>query len=97
MSEVIYLEYNNESISNMLCGLFSDYGDIFGRLIQANLLNNQIRATLSMDANIAMTKESQEKCKVLLIKLMKHSLQTILQLCHFKRLHIRRTFNAKSS
>ncbi|UNQ67814.1 phage portal protein [Staphylococcus hominis] len=61
MSEVIYLEYNNESITNMLSGLFSDYGDIFGRLIQINLLNNQIRATLSMDANIAMTKESQEK------------------------------------
>lgn len=60
MSEVIYLEYNNESISNMLCGLFSDYGDIFGRLIQANLLNNQIRATLSMDANYNMKKESQE-------------------------------------
>ena len=61
MSEVIYLEYNNESIANMLSGLFSDYGDIFGRLIQINLLNNQIRATLSMDANIGMTKESQEK------------------------------------
>lgn len=60
MSEVIYLEYNNESISNILCGLFSDYGDIFGRLIQANLLNNQIRATLSMDANYNMNKESQE-------------------------------------
>lgn len=61
MSEVIYLEYNNESITNMLSGLFSDYGDIFGRLIQINLLNNQIRATLSMDANIGMTKESQKK------------------------------------
>lgn len=60
MSEVIYLEYNNESISNMLCGLFSDYGDIFGRLIQANLLNNQIRATLSMDANYNITKDTQE-------------------------------------
>ena len=60
MSEVIYLEYNNESISNILCGLFSDYGDIFGRLIQANLLNNQIRATLSMDANYNMNKKSQE-------------------------------------
>lgn len=60
MSEVIYLEYNNESISNMLCGLFSDYGDIFGRLIQANLLNNQIRATLSMDANYNIKKDTQE-------------------------------------
>jgi hypothetical protein len=36
----------------MLSGLFSDYGDIFGRLIKANLMNNQIRATLGMDANV---------------------------------------------
>ncbi|TBW82500.1 phage portal protein, partial [Staphylococcus hominis] len=66
MSEVIYLEYNNESITNMLSGLFSDYGVIFGRLIQINLLNIQIRAPLRMDANIAMTKESQEKMQSLI-------------------------------
>lgn len=61
MSEVIYLEYNNESIMNMLSGLFSDYGEIFGRLYQSNLMNNQIRATLAMDANVGMSQESQEK------------------------------------
>lgn len=61
MSEVIYLEYNNESIANMLYGLFSDYGDIFGRMIKSNLMNNQIRATLGMDANTAMTQDSQSK------------------------------------
>ncbi|SUM33768.1 putative phage portal protein [Staphylococcus gallinarum] len=27
MSDVIYLEYNNESITEMLYGLFSDYGE----------------------------------------------------------------------
>lgn len=61
MSEVIYLEYNNTAITNMLNGLFSDYGDIFGRLIQSNLMNNQVRATLGMDANVAMAKGSQER------------------------------------
>ncbi|MEB8089528.1 phage portal protein [Staphylococcus saprophyticus] len=61
MSEVIYLEYNNESITNMLQGLFSDYGEIFGRLYQANLMNNQIRATLAMDANVPMTQDSGQK------------------------------------
>ncbi|WP_238093770.1 phage portal protein [Staphylococcus massiliensis] len=60
MSEVIYLEYNNSSISNMLYGLFSDYGDIFGRLITANLMNNQIRATLEMDANTPMNESTQQ-------------------------------------
>ncbi|GEQ01412.1 hypothetical protein SAR03_24490 [Staphylococcus arlettae] len=60
MSEVIYLEYNNESINNLLSGLFSDYGEIFGRLYQANLMNNQIRATLSTDANFTLNDKSQE-------------------------------------
>ncbi|TRL69775.1 phage portal protein [Staphylococcus haemolyticus] len=61
MSEVIYLEYNNEAITNMLYGLFSDYGDIFGRLIKSNLMNNQIRATLAMDTSVSMKEESQQK------------------------------------
>lgn len=60
MSDVIYLEYNNESITNMLSGLFSDYGDIFGRLIKSNLMNNQIRATLGMDANTPLTNASYD-------------------------------------
>ena len=60
MSEVIYLEYNNESINNLLSGLFSDYGEIFGRLYQANLMNNQIRATLSTDAQFTLNDKSQE-------------------------------------
>ncbi|PTI27813.1 phage portal protein [Staphylococcus xylosus] len=60
MSEVIYLEYNNEAITNMLFGMFGDYGDIFGRLIKSNLMNNQIRATLSTDANYAMNDKSRQ-------------------------------------
>nr|WP_274378838.1 hypothetical protein [Staphylococcus haemolyticus] len=61
MSEVIYLEYNNESITNMLMGLFSDYGDIFGRMIKSNLMNNQIRATLAMDTNVALKTTTNEE------------------------------------
>lgn len=60
MSDVIYLEYNNDSITEMLYGLFSDYGDIFGRLIKSNLMNNQIRATISMDANTPLTNASND-------------------------------------
>lgn len=60
MSEVIYLEYNNVAITNILYGMFSDYGDIFGRLIKSNLMNNQIRATLSTDANYTLNDKSQK-------------------------------------
>ena len=86
MSEVIYLEYNNESITNMLMGLFSDYGDIFGRMIKSNLMNNQIRATLAMDTSVSMKQESQQKIQSLLTKLMSHLIKMILLLSHFKRL-----------
>lgn len=60
MSEVIYLEYNNIGITNMLYGMFGDYGDIFGRLIKSNLMNNQIRATLSTDANFTLNDKTQK-------------------------------------
>lgn len=60
MGEVIYLEYNNEAITNMLYGLFNDYGDIFGRMIKSNLMSNQIRATLGMEANTPLTTASYD-------------------------------------
>lgn len=71
MSEVIYLEYNNESITNMLMGLFSDYGDIFGRMIKSNLMNNQIRATLSMDTNVALKATTNEEMQKFINKAYK--------------------------
>ena len=60
MNEVIYLEYSNESIAYLLDGLFTDYGDIFGRMIKSNLMNNQIRSTISMDGNMAFNEKSQK-------------------------------------
>lgn len=71
MSEVIYLEYNNESITNMLMGLFSDYGDIFGRMIKSNLMNNQIRATLAMDTNVALKNTTNEEMQKFINKAYK--------------------------
>ena len=60
MSEVIYLEYNNESISSMLLGLFKDYGDIFGRVLTYNMMSNQIRGTVEMDASVPLNEASNE-------------------------------------
>ena len=56
----------------MLMGLFSDYGDIFGRMIKSNLMNNQIRATLAMDTSVSMNQESQQRYSPLLTKPMSH-------------------------
>lgn len=71
MSDVIYLEYNNEAITEMLYGLFNDYGDIFGRLIKSNLMNNQIRASLSMDANMPIKEAKNEEMQKFINKAYK--------------------------
>ncbi|KAF1303673.1 phage portal protein [Enterococcus sp. JM9B] len=49
MSKVIYLEYNNEELAKFTDGLFSDYGELFGRILEVSMRNNQIRGTVSID------------------------------------------------
>ena len=34
MSEVIYLQYNNEKLDKFTDGLFNDYGELFGRILK---------------------------------------------------------------
>lgn len=50
MSEVIYLEYNNEQLETFTNGLFEDYSELFGRIIEIAMRNNQIRATVGIDS-----------------------------------------------
>lgn len=49
MSEVIYLQYNNDKLNKFTDGLFDDYGELFGRILEVAMRNNQIRATISID------------------------------------------------
>lgn len=49
MSEVIYLQYNNEKLDKFTDGLFNDYGELFGRILEVSMRNNQIRAGVSID------------------------------------------------
>ncbi|MFB3184375.1 phage portal protein, partial [Staphylococcus pseudintermedius] len=46
MDDVIYLKYNNQKLDAFSLGLFEDYGEIFGRMIDLQMLNNQIRGIL---------------------------------------------------
>ncbi|UBH07850.1 phage portal protein [Macrococcus armenti] len=48
MNEVIYLNYNNEKLQKYVEGLFCDYGELFGRMMQQELKNNQIRGILKV-------------------------------------------------
>jgi HK97 family phage portal protein len=60
-SEVIHLKYTNEKLSPLIDGLFTDYGDLFGRILSSQKRKNQIRATVDMDMLSAKSKEHQAK------------------------------------
>lgn len=58
MDDVIYLTYNNEKLSKFTEGLFNDYGEIFGRMINAQMRNYQIRGIINVDSqNVNNDKE----------------------------------------
>ncbi|NGX76406.1 phage portal protein [Staphylococcus sciuri] len=61
MSEVIYLTYNNNKLSSFVDGLFEDYGEIFGRMISAQMRNNQIRGIVNVDSSKKMDSEEIQK------------------------------------
>ncbi|HDR4573357.1 phage portal protein (plasmid) [Bacillus cytotoxicus] len=60
-SEVIHLKYRNNRLSPLIDGLFSDYGDLFGRILNSQKRKNQIRGTVDMDMIGAKTQEQLEK------------------------------------
>jgi len=71
MDEVFYLQYNNKNLEDFIAGLFADYGELFGRMIEVNLRNNQIRGTVSIDSAIALNEKISEKVQTFLDNLFK--------------------------
>lgn len=61
MGEVIYLTYNNNKLSSFVDGLFEDYGEIFGRMISAQMRNNQIRGIVNVDSSKKMDNDELKK------------------------------------
>lgn len=47
--DVFYLEYNNEKLIPIMNGLYSDYGELFGRTINAHKRKSQIRGTVDIE------------------------------------------------
>ncbi|WP_242309222.1 phage portal protein [Bacillus cereus group sp. BfR-BA-01524] len=60
-SEVIHLKYRNDKISPLIDGLFADYGDLFGRILNSQKRKNQVRGTVDMDMIGAKTEEQIAK------------------------------------
>lgn len=63
MNEVWHMEYNNNELDNFIDGLFGDYGEIFGRMIEVNLRNNQIRGKVKVDMSQAFAKDDDGEMK----------------------------------
>nr|WP_233649333.1 phage portal protein [Staphylococcus chromogenes] len=59
MDDVIYLKYNNEKLDTFSMGLFEDYGEIFGRMINLQLMNNQVRGILNIDSTQIKSENKQ--------------------------------------
>jgi len=61
MDEVIYMTYNNEKLSRFMDGMFDDYSELHGRMLEVQKLSNQIRGTVELDASQSLDEEQTKK------------------------------------
>ena len=61
MSEVIFLQYNNNLLQDYISDLFADYEKLHTRLVEALARNNQIRGTLKTKNNGSFDKQMRDK------------------------------------
>lgn len=72
MSDVIYLEYNNEQLDKFSKGLFNDYAELFGRIVDIAMRNNQIRGTVSIDMTGKFADKKDDNGKTMADKLQSY-------------------------
>ncbi|MDU1218126.1 MAG: phage portal protein, partial [Streptococcus sp.] len=61
MSEVIFLQYNNNRLQDYISDLFADYEKLHTRLVEALARNNQIRGTLKTKNNGSFNEQMRDK------------------------------------
>lgn len=61
MSDVIYLNYQNERLESYTDSLFCDYGKMLGRMVDIQMRNNQIRGILKADLQQGTQEKKQEQ------------------------------------
>src|SRR5690606_3054152 len=71
MSEVLYLEYTNEKLSTLLDGLYSDYGELFARILEFQKRKSQIRGLVDIDAVLDKSEEGQKRLQNYINKIYK--------------------------
>ncbi|WP_339201696.1 phage portal protein [Peribacillus sp. FSL P2-0133] len=71
MSDVIYLEYSNKKLSTMLDGLYADYGELFGRIIEFQKRKNQIRGLVNVESTYEKDEKTQRRLQTYIDKIYK--------------------------
>ena len=61
MSEVIYMTYNNKKFTRFLDGMFTDYTELFSRMIETKMYENQIRALAGIEATQNLDEKNQNR------------------------------------
>lgn len=71
MSDVIYIPYNNENMTDIIGELFGDYGRLFSRLLEYQMRKNQIRSVVDMEALTGKDEATQTKIQNFINKIYK--------------------------
>lgn len=61
MNEVIYMTYNNKKFTRFLDGMFKDYSELFSRMIETKMYDNQIRALAEVQATQELDEKNRKK------------------------------------
>nr|WP_052000951.1 phage portal protein [Gracilibacillus halophilus] len=70
-SDVIYIQYSNEDLSRLISSLYTDYGELFGRMLEFQKHNNQIRATVDTENVSKKDKETQNRLQAFIDRMYK--------------------------
>lgn len=87
-NEVIYVTYNNENLNRFMNQLFTDVGNLYSRLQDVALRNNQIRATVGIEGATDLDAKKMAQLQAYMDKLFaafrKNSVAIIPELKGFK-------------
>lgn len=69
MDEVLYLEYNNQQLAGYIDSLYSDYGKLFGQMMDHNMRHNQFRGFIQFGDGGDLSDEMYESQKAVIQRL----------------------------
>ncbi|MGD7007616.1 phage portal protein [Metabacillus sp. 84] len=71
MRDVLYFKYNNDHMTKLLDSLYTDYGELFGKIVESQKRKNQIRGIVDIETAGIKNDEQQEKIQNYINKVYK--------------------------